>query len=128
MTTILHSILLWLLYLSSFYAFIPSLISRLFGFRVFRRGRSDTQFALTFDDGPDPHYTPRLLDLLRQHQAKATFLSLENMPRVILNSFSAYMTKVILLAFIIIFTRRTGSCGRVPFVIRFSEQVRLSMK
>ncbi|KAA8755483.1 polysaccharide deacetylase family protein [Paenibacillus sp. UASWS1643] len=73
MTMILQSILLWLLYLSSFYAFIPSLISRLFGFRVFRRGRSDTQFALTFDDGPDPHYTPRLLDLLRQHQAKATF-------------------------------------------------------
>ncbi|MGE6577111.1 polysaccharide deacetylase family protein [Paenibacillus xylanexedens] len=73
MTTILQSILLWLLYLSSFYAFIPSLISRFFGFRVFRRGRSDTQFALTFDDGPDPHYTPRLLDLLRQHQAKATF-------------------------------------------------------
>lgn len=73
MTTILQSILLWLLYLSSFYAFIPSLISRLFGFRVFRRGRSDTQFALTFDDGPDPQYTPRLLDLLRQHQAKATF-------------------------------------------------------
>ncbi|WP_405130687.1 polysaccharide deacetylase family protein [Paenibacillus sp. FSL H8-0317] len=73
MTMILQSILLWLLYLSSFYAFIPSLISRLFGFRVFRRGRSNTQFALTFDDGPDPHYTPRLLDLLRQHQAKATF-------------------------------------------------------
>ncbi|MFX3646948.1 MAG: polysaccharide deacetylase family protein [Paenibacillus sp.] len=73
MTTVLQSILLWLLYLSSFYAFIPSLISRFFGFRVFRRGRSDTQFALTFDDGPDPHYTPRLLDLLRQHQAKATF-------------------------------------------------------
>ncbi|WP_339256965.1 polysaccharide deacetylase family protein [Paenibacillus sp. FSL R5-0713] len=73
MTTILQSILLWLLYLSSFYAFIPSLISRIFGFRVFRRGRSDTQFALTFDDGPDPKYTPRLLDLLRQHQAKATF-------------------------------------------------------
>lgn len=73
MTTILQSILLWLLYLSSFYAFIPSLISRFFGFRVFRRGRSDTQFALTFDDGPDPHYTPRLLDLLRQYQAKATF-------------------------------------------------------
>ncbi len=73
MTTILQSILLWLLYLSSFYAFIPSLISRLFGFRVFRRGRSDTQFALTFDDGPDPLYTPRLLDLLRHHQAKATF-------------------------------------------------------
>ncbi|WP_342552454.1 polysaccharide deacetylase family protein [Paenibacillus sp. FSL R7-0652] len=73
MTTILQSILLWLLYLSSFYAFIPSLISRLFGFRVFRRGKSDTQYALTFDDGPDPDYTPRLLDLLREHEVKATF-------------------------------------------------------
>ena len=28
---------------------------------------------LTFDDGPDPHYTPALLDLLRQHQVRATF-------------------------------------------------------
>ncbi|MGQ8872472.1 polysaccharide deacetylase family protein [Paenibacillus sp. TSA_86.1] len=73
MTTMLQSILLWLLYLSSFYAFIPSLISRLFGFRVFRRGKSDTQYALTFDDGPDPFYTPRLLDLLRKYEVKATF-------------------------------------------------------
>ncbi|GGH48061.1 hypothetical protein GCM10008014_11790 [Paenibacillus silvae] len=73
MTTMLQSILLWLLYLSSFYAFIPSLISRLFGFRVFRRGNSDTAYALTFDDGPDPQYTPRLLDLLREHDVKATF-------------------------------------------------------
>jgi peptidoglycan/xylan/chitin deacetylase (PgdA/CDA1 family) len=29
--------------------------------------------ALTFDDGPDPQYTPRLLAALRQHQVKATF-------------------------------------------------------
>jgi cellulose synthase/poly-beta-1,6-N-acetylglucosamine synthase-like glycosyltransferase/peptidoglycan/xylan/chitin deacetylase (PgdA/CDA1 family) len=29
--------------------------------------------ALTFDDGPDPVWTPRVLDLLRQHGAKATF-------------------------------------------------------
>lgn len=28
---------------------------------------------LTFDDGPDPTYTPRLLDLLARHQAKASF-------------------------------------------------------
>lgn len=74
MTNLLQSILLWLLYISSFYAFIPSLVSRLFGFRVFRRGRSETEFSLTFDDGPDPKYTPRLLDLLRQYEAKATFL------------------------------------------------------
>ena len=29
--------------------------------------------ALTFDDGPDPDWTPRLLDLLARHGAKATF-------------------------------------------------------
>ncbi|MGQ0556505.1 MAG: polysaccharide deacetylase family protein [Nitrospiraceae bacterium] len=29
--------------------------------------------ALTFDDGPDPVFTPRLLDVLQKHQAKATF-------------------------------------------------------
>lgn len=29
--------------------------------------------ALTFDDGPDPVYTPRLLDILAKHNAKATF-------------------------------------------------------
>ncbi|MFI7030936.1 bifunctional polysaccharide deacetylase/glycosyltransferase family 2 protein [Microbispora rosea] len=32
--------------------------------------------ALTFDDGPDPRWTPRLLDLLREHHAKATFFVL----------------------------------------------------
>ncbi|MGW4588900.1 polysaccharide deacetylase family protein [Amycolatopsis thermoflava] len=29
--------------------------------------------ALTFDDGPDPAYTPQILDLLAQHGAVATF-------------------------------------------------------
>ncbi|MCX4903915.1 bifunctional polysaccharide deacetylase/glycosyltransferase family 2 protein [Streptomyces sp. NBC_00878] len=29
--------------------------------------------ALTFDGGPDPVWTPRLLDLLRRHRARATF-------------------------------------------------------
>lgn len=29
--------------------------------------------ALTFDDGPHPYYTPILVDLLAQHNAKATF-------------------------------------------------------
>ncbi|MBP3985852.1 polysaccharide deacetylase family protein [Pseudoxanthomonas helianthi] len=28
---------------------------------------------LSFDDGPNPKHTPPLLDLLREHQAKATF-------------------------------------------------------
>jgi peptidoglycan/xylan/chitin deacetylase (PgdA/CDA1 family) len=29
--------------------------------------------ALTFDDGPDPQFTPPLLDVLKKHNARATF-------------------------------------------------------
>jgi peptidoglycan/xylan/chitin deacetylase (PgdA/CDA1 family) len=29
--------------------------------------------ALTFDDGPNPNYTPKILELLKKHQAKCTF-------------------------------------------------------
>jgi cellulose synthase/poly-beta-1,6-N-acetylglucosamine synthase-like glycosyltransferase/peptidoglycan/xylan/chitin deacetylase (PgdA/CDA1 family) len=29
--------------------------------------------ALTFDDGPDPTWTPKVLDVLRRHHARATF-------------------------------------------------------
>ena len=32
--------------------------------------------ALTFDDGPHPEFTPRLLDILEEHQARATFFCL----------------------------------------------------
>ena len=34
--------------------------------------------ALTFDDGPHPIVTPRILDLLKQYQARATFFVLGN--------------------------------------------------
>lgn len=33
----------------------------------------DAVVALTFDDGPDPASTPRLLDILEAHHARATF-------------------------------------------------------
>lgn len=33
----------------------------------------DAVAALTFDDGPHPGFTPRLLDILERHQARATF-------------------------------------------------------
>jgi peptidoglycan/xylan/chitin deacetylase (PgdA/CDA1 family) len=33
----------------------------------------DAVAALTFDDGPHPEFTPRLLDILERHQAHATF-------------------------------------------------------
>ncbi|OKI52968.1 polysaccharide deacetylase family protein [Micromonospora sp. CB01531] len=32
-----------------------------------------SRVALTFDDGPDPQYTPQVLALLRQYRVKATF-------------------------------------------------------
>ena len=34
---------------------------------------SSPQVAITFDDGPDPDWTPRVLDVLDSHRAKATF-------------------------------------------------------
>ena len=33
----------------------------------------DRTLALTFDDGPDPVWTPRILDVLRKHHVHATF-------------------------------------------------------
>lgn len=36
-------------------------------------GAKEKQIAITFDDGPDPSYTPRILDILKQKQATATF-------------------------------------------------------
>jgi len=37
------------------------------------RAMPDRTIALTFDDGPDPRWTPRVLDVLRRHHAHATF-------------------------------------------------------
>jgi peptidoglycan-N-acetylglucosamine deacetylase len=36
-------------------------------------GLKEKQVALTFDDGPDPTYTPQILDILQHEQAPATF-------------------------------------------------------
>lgn len=46
--------------------------SQLYG-RTLTHGSDPGQMALTFDDGPNDPHTLRLLDLLAQHQAKATF-------------------------------------------------------
>jgi len=68
------TLLLYLFYFITLYAFIPGLISRTFGFRVVKRGnRGVKAISLTFDDGPDPVYTPQLLDLLKEYNVKATF-------------------------------------------------------
>ena len=52
------------------YAWLPHVVAR----GTVRRVRStDRRIALTFDDGPDPVWTPRILDLLRAHRVRASF-------------------------------------------------------
>ena len=46
--------------------------SQLFG-RTVCRTNSPSKLALTFDDGPNPAITPKLLDLLDRYKARATF-------------------------------------------------------
>ena len=38
-----------------------------------RSGFSKRDLALTFDDGPDPQWTPEILDILQQYKVKASF-------------------------------------------------------
>ena len=40
---------------------------------MFERGARSDAVYLTFDDGPHPEHTPRLLDVLAENNAKATF-------------------------------------------------------
>ncbi len=42
-------------------------------YRVGRYGYSPSKVALTFDDGPDPQWTPKILDVLKKKKATATF-------------------------------------------------------
>jgi peptidoglycan-N-acetylglucosamine deacetylase len=42
-------------------------------YRVGRYGYSPNKVALTFDDGPDPEWTPKILDVLKEKNATATF-------------------------------------------------------
>jgi peptidoglycan/xylan/chitin deacetylase (PgdA/CDA1 family) len=40
---------------------------------VLRGAQTENKVALTFDDGPDPRFTPQILDLLKEYDVKATF-------------------------------------------------------
>jgi len=42
-------------------------------YRVGRYGYSPKQVAITFDDGPDPEWTPKILDILKDEHVPATF-------------------------------------------------------
>lgn len=55
------------------YGVVPTIVIRKKRVLLFREGTAPDCLALTFDDGPDPYYTPKLLDLLKKHGVKATF-------------------------------------------------------
>ncbi len=42
-------------------------------YNIQRYGRVKNQVILTFDDGPDPVYTPKILDILEKEEVPATF-------------------------------------------------------
>lgn len=46
------------------------------GFFKVNGSSAQKRVALTFDDGPDPVYTPQILDILKKHRVKATFFLL----------------------------------------------------
>jgi peptidoglycan/xylan/chitin deacetylase (PgdA/CDA1 family) len=53
---------------------VPYLVVKHLGAGVLRRGSArEPTIALTFDDGPNPETTPRVLDILARHDVRATF-------------------------------------------------------
>jgi peptidoglycan-N-acetylglucosamine deacetylase len=42
-------------------------------YRVARYGASKNKLAMTFDDGPDPEWTPKILDVLKREHVPGTF-------------------------------------------------------
>lgn len=47
--------------------------AQIYGRTICREPGAGKRLCLTYDDGPNPAYTPGLLDLLDEHDAKATF-------------------------------------------------------
>lgn len=67
----LLKIIFWCVFL---YALAPTILIRLGRMgAVARAARGYGRVALTFDDGPDPIYTPQILDILNRYQVKACF-------------------------------------------------------
>lgn len=56
------------------YSLAPTILIRLGRVgAVARAARGYGRVALTFDDGPDPNYTPQILDILKRYRVKACF-------------------------------------------------------
>jgi cellulose synthase/poly-beta-1,6-N-acetylglucosamine synthase-like glycosyltransferase/peptidoglycan/xylan/chitin deacetylase (PgdA/CDA1 family) len=48
-------------------------------FNIDQFGAADKKIALSFDDGPDPQWTPKILDVLKQKDVPAVFFVIGNM-------------------------------------------------
>lgn len=73
----MSKILIWgPILLFVFYTILPKFITRLFGFALYQKVDVKQKVAFTFDDGPDPLYTPLLMDVLKKYEVKATFFVL----------------------------------------------------
>ena len=59
--------------MKSFLVQTPKFVQRMFPKRIWAFPNDEQNIYLTFDDGPIPEVTPWVLDLLKKHQAKATF-------------------------------------------------------
>ncbi|GGH85242.1 peptidoglycan/xylan/chitin deacetylase (PgdA/CDA1 family) [Pullulanibacillus pueri] len=55
------------------YDVLPTVLMRTFSIGVLKKSTVKGKVALTFDDGPDPRHTLKLLDLLKRYQVQATF-------------------------------------------------------
>ncbi|MDP4631055.1 MAG: polysaccharide deacetylase family protein [Flavobacteriales bacterium] len=61
--------------MSRYFVHTPRIIQRLFPKVTWRKENSESVY-LTFDDGPHAEVTPMLLELLREHNVRATFFLL----------------------------------------------------
>lgn len=84
----MFKILLLIMFILVIYMIIPYILTAGFGIGVVKRKEDSSKIAFTFDDGPNPIYTPQLLDLLKEYNIKATFFVLgakaEKNPEIIL--------------------------------------------
>ncbi|WP_462410777.1 polysaccharide deacetylase family protein [Neobacillus sp. Marseille-QA0830] len=73
---ILTFILLAIIIIYLFYTVFPYFLTFGLGKHGLRHSRKSSHIAFTFDDGPDPVYTPLLLDVLKKYNIKASFFVL----------------------------------------------------
>jgi len=66
-------LVLGLFIIFSFYLGIPAIIKIILRRQFLYKIKLEDSLYLTFDDGPNPEATPLLLDILRNHEVKATF-------------------------------------------------------